>query len=60
MQELDWSSNFALPISLAQEGLKEYHQKELAADLGKAYGENTASPPKGRRAGEQIMVFLAT
>lgn len=23
----------------------------MAAELGKAYGENTATPPKGRRAG---------
>ncbi len=35
----------------AQEGLKEYQKLSLADDLGKAYGENTSAPPKGRRAG---------
>eukprot|EP00208_Stichococcus_sp_RCC1054_P003340 CAMPEP_0206140558 /NCGR_PEP_ID=MMETSP1473-20131121/9760_1 /ASSEMBLY_ACC=CAM_ASM_001109 /TAXON_ID=1461547 /ORGANISM="Stichococcus sp, Strain RCC1054" /LENGTH=558 /DNA_ID=CAMNT_0053534735 /DNA_START=359 /DNA_END=2035 /DNA_ORIENTATION=- len=34
-----------------EEGLKEYQKFKLADDLGKAYGENTSAPPKGRRAG---------
>jgi hypothetical protein len=34
-----------------QEGLKEYQTFKLADDLGKAYGDNTSAPPKGRRAG---------
>ncbi len=42
-----------LTVSLShpQEGLKAYQQVPLAAGLGKAYGENTSTPPKGRRAG---------
>jgi hypothetical protein len=42
---------------LPQEGLKEYQQKALMAELGTEYGENTASPPKGRRAGRSSTVF---
>lgn len=38
-------------LMFLQEGLKEYQKFNLADDLGKAYGENTSAPPKGRRAG---------
>jgi hypothetical protein len=42
---------------LPQEGLKEYQQKALMSELGTEYGENTASPPKGRRAGRIELIL---